>query len=120
MLGGSPTHPWTSCPRYVGATLFLRVRTGGLCSGVSKGRAAKPILLGCPLLLQLWCHEWFVIGQPVVPLYAYEPLLEGHDPRDHFPMGSLWGLWKVISYLSLSIFFCHFVLFVQSKSMVHV
>jgi hypothetical protein len=23
----------------------------GLCSGVSKGRAAKPILLGCPLLL---------------------------------------------------------------------
>jgi hypothetical protein len=28
----------------------------GLCSGVSKGRAAEPILLGCPLLLQLWCH----------------------------------------------------------------
>jgi hypothetical protein len=25
----------------------------GLCSGVSKGRAAEPILLGCPLLLQL-------------------------------------------------------------------
>jgi hypothetical protein len=29
----------------------------GPCSGVLKGRAAKPILLGCPLLLQLWCHK---------------------------------------------------------------
>jgi hypothetical protein len=28
----------------------------GLCSRVSKGRATGPILLGCPLLLQLWCH----------------------------------------------------------------
>jgi hypothetical protein len=25
----------------------------GLCLGVSKGRAVEPILLGCPLLLQL-------------------------------------------------------------------
>ena len=25
----------------------------GLCSGVLKGRSAEPILLGCPLLLQL-------------------------------------------------------------------
>jgi hypothetical protein len=63
----------------------------------------EPILLGCPLLLQLWCHERFVIGQPVVPLYAYESLPEGHDPRDRFTIGSLWCLWKVISYLSLSI-----------------
>jgi hypothetical protein len=75
----------------------------GLCSGVSKGRAAEPILLGCPLLLQFWCHERFAIGRPVVPLYAYEPLPEGHDPRDRFTMGSLLCLRKVISYLSLSI-----------------
>jgi hypothetical protein len=26
----------------------------GLCSGVLNGRAAEPILLSCPLLLQLW------------------------------------------------------------------
>jgi hypothetical protein len=75
----------------------------GMCSGVLKGRSAEPILLGYPLLLQLWCHEWFVIGQPVVPLYAYEPLPEGHDPRDRFTMGSLWCIRTVISYLSLSI-----------------
>jgi hypothetical protein len=61
----------------------------GLCSVVLKGRSAEPILLGCPLLLQLWCHERFAIGRPVVPLYAYEPLPEGHDPRDRFTMGSL-------------------------------
>jgi hypothetical protein len=45
----------------------------GLCSGVSKGRAAEPILLGCPLLLQLWCHERFAIGRPVVPLTPTSP-----------------------------------------------
>jgi hypothetical protein len=73
----------------------------GLCS--LKGRSAEPILLGCPLLLQLWCHERFVIGRPVVPLYSYELLPEGHDPRDRFTMGSLWCLRKVISYLFLSI-----------------
>jgi hypothetical protein len=71
--------------------------------GVLKGRVADPILLGCPLLLQLWCHERFAIGRPVVALYAYEPLPEGHDPRDRFTMGSLWCLRKVISYFSLSI-----------------
>jgi hypothetical protein len=38
-----------------------------------------------------------------VPLYAYEPLPESHDPRDRFTMGSLWCLRKVITYLSLSI-----------------
>jgi hypothetical protein len=36
----------------------------GLCSGVSKGCAAEPILLGCPLLLQLWYHERLrLVGQ---------------------------------------------------------
>jgi hypothetical protein len=74
----------------------------GMCSGVFKGRSAEPVLLDCPLLLQLRCHERFAIGRPVVPLYAYEPLPEGHDPRDRFTMDSLWCLWKVISYLSLS------------------
>jgi hypothetical protein len=36
---------------------------------------------------------------------VYEPLPQGHDPRDHFTMGSLWCLRTVISYLSLSIVF---------------
>jgi hypothetical protein len=76
---------------------------GGLCSGVLKGRAAERILLGCPLLLQLWCHERFAIGRSVAPFYTYEPLPEGHDMRDRFTMGSLWCLRKVISYLLLSI-----------------
>jgi hypothetical protein len=46
----------------------------GLCSGVLKGRSAEVTLLSCPLLLQLWCHERFTIGQPVVSLHAYEAL----------------------------------------------
>jgi hypothetical protein len=73
--------PWTSCPRSVWVTLFLRACTRGLCSGVLKGRAVELILLGCHILLQLWCHERFAIGRPVVALYAYEPLPEGHDPE---------------------------------------
>jgi hypothetical protein len=53
------------------------------------------------LIRKLGRHR-FAIGHPIVPLYAYEPLPEGHDPRDRFTMGSLWCLQKVISYLSLS------------------
>jgi hypothetical protein len=75
----------------------------GICSGVLKGRSAEQILLGCPLL-QLWCHERFAIGQPIVPLYAYEPLTKGHDQCDRFTMGSLWCRRTVISYISLSIY----------------
>jgi hypothetical protein len=81
---------------------------GQLCScgrvhGAVLGGVEGSILLGCPMLLQLWCHERFAIGRLVVPLYACEPLPEGHDPCDRFTMGSLWCLQKVISYLSLSI-----------------
>jgi hypothetical protein len=44
-----------------------------------------------------------MIGRSVVSLHPYEALLEGHDPIDHFTMGSLWRLRTVISYLPLSI-----------------
>jgi hypothetical protein len=94
--------PLDAAPQISWGNSVLASAYRGLCSGVSKGRAAEPILLGCPLL-QVWCHERFAIGRPVVPLYTYEPLLEGHDPHDHFTMDSLWCLRKVISYLSLSI-----------------
>jgi hypothetical protein len=67
----------------------------GSCGGADPSRLSSPF--------QLWCHERFAISQPVVSLYAYEPLPEGHDPRDSFTMGSFWCLRKVITYLSLSI-----------------
>jgi hypothetical protein len=99
--------PLDFVPQISWANSVLASAYGGLCSGVSNGRAAEPIILGCPLLLQLWCHERFAIGRLVVTLYAFEPLPEGHDPRDRFTMGSLWCLRNIISYLSLSI--CLFI-----------
>jgi hypothetical protein len=77
--------PLDSVPQISWSNSVLASVYRGLCSGVSKGRAAEPILVSCQLLLQLLCHKRFVIGRPVVPFYAYEPLPEGDDPRDHLP-----------------------------------
>jgi hypothetical protein len=68
MLGGSLTRPCTTCPRSLGGNSILVGSCRGLCSGVLKGHSAEAILLGCRLLLQLWCHERFMIGRPVVSL----------------------------------------------------
>jgi hypothetical protein len=95
--------PLNEVPRISWGNFVFAGTYKGVCSGVLKGRSAEPILLGCPLLLRLWCHERFKIGRPFVPLYAYESLPKGHDPLDRFTMGSLWCLRTVISYLSLSI-----------------
>jgi hypothetical protein len=54
--------PLDAVPQISWGTSVLASTYRGLCSGVSKGRAAELILLGCPLLLQLWCHERFAIG----------------------------------------------------------
>jgi hypothetical protein len=86
--------------------------------GVLKGRSKKAILLGCPLLLQLWWHERFIISRPVVSLQPYEALPEGLNPADRFTMDSLWCLRMVISYLSLSI--CLSILFAKFTFRVHI
>jgi hypothetical protein len=68
---GSQMRPWMTCPDLLGNSVLAGTYKG-LCSGVLKGRSAEVILLGCPLLLQPWCHEQFTIGRPVIPLYAYD------------------------------------------------
>jgi hypothetical protein len=98
--------------------LFCTYR--GLCLGVLKGRSEQMILLGCPLLLQLWCHEWLMIGRSVVSLHLYEALPEGHDPIDHFTIGLI-----VVSADSNFLPFTfnlslHFVYFGKSTFRVHI
>jgi hypothetical protein len=93
--------PLDAVPQINWGNVVLTDTYKGLCREVSKGRSEKAILLGCPLLLQLWFHERSTIGQPVISLQPYEDLPEGHDPADRFTMGSLWCLRTVISYLSL-------------------
>jgi hypothetical protein len=58
----------------------------------------EAILLGCPLPLQMWIHEWFNIGRPRADLSEYEPLADGTDPADLPTMG-FFCLQKVITSL---------------------
>jgi hypothetical protein len=59
----------------------------------------EAILLGCPLLLQMWIHEWFDFGRPRADLSEYEPLADGTDPVDLHTMCSPWCLQKVMTSL---------------------
>jgi hypothetical protein len=63
----------------------------------------EAILLGCPILLQMWIHERFDIGRPRADLSEYEPLPDDTDPADLPTMCSLWCLRKVMT--SLIVFF---------------
>jgi hypothetical protein len=45
----------------------------GLCSAVTRPTSREAILLGCPLLLQMWIHERFDICRPRTDLSEYEP-----------------------------------------------
>jgi hypothetical protein len=71
----------------------------GLCSAVWRLASKEGILLGCPLLLQMWIHERFNIGRPKADLSEYLLVPEGTDPADHPTMGSLWCLQKVMIFL---------------------
>jgi hypothetical protein len=61
----------------------------GLCSAVSRPASKEGILLGCPLLLQMWIHDRFDIGRHKADLSEYQPLPDGTDPADLPTMGSL-------------------------------
>jgi hypothetical protein len=69
----------------------------GLCSAVTRPTSREVILLGCPLLLQMWMHEQFNISQPRTDLSEYEPPADGTDPANLPTMGSLWCLRKVMT-----------------------
>jgi hypothetical protein len=66
---------------------------------VTRLTSREAILVGCPLLLQMWIHERFDISRPKTDLLEYEAAADGTDPVDHPTMGSLWCLWKVMTSL---------------------
>jgi hypothetical protein len=47
---------------------------------VTRPRSREAILLGCPLLLQMWIHEPFDVGRPRTDLSEYEVPTDGTDP----------------------------------------
>jgi hypothetical protein len=66
---------------------------------VTRSASREAILLGCPLLLQMWIHERFDISWPKTDLSEYEAMADDTDPADLPTMGSLWCLWKVMTSL---------------------
>jgi hypothetical protein len=95
--------PLEQMPQISWASAVLAATYRGLCSAVSRPVTKEGILLGCPLLLQMWIHERFDIGRPKADLSEYQPLPDGTDPADLPTMGSLWCLQKVMT--SLIVFF---------------
>jgi hypothetical protein len=71
----------------------------GLCSVVTRPTSREAILLGCPLLLQMWIHERFNNGRPRTDLSEYELAADSTDPADLPTMGSLWCPRKVMTSL---------------------
>jgi hypothetical protein len=49
---------------------------------VTRPTSREAILLGCPLLLQMWIHERIDIGRPRTDLSEYEPPTDGTDLAD--------------------------------------
>ncbi|XP_034570471.1 protein MAIN-LIKE 2-like [Setaria viridis] len=83
--------------QYSWGSAILATTYRGLCMGCGKVASAKPIFLGCPLLLQLWSYERFPIGRPRIDMSPYQELPLDHNDVNKPTMGSLWclrkGLW---------------------------
>jgi hypothetical protein len=95
--------PLDQIPQISWGSAVLAATYRGLCLVVPRSASKEGILLGCPLLLQMWTHERFDIGRPKADLSEYQTLPEDTDPADLPTMGSLWCLWKVMT--SLIVFF---------------
>jgi hypothetical protein len=91
--------PLEKMPQISWGSAVLAATYRGLCSAVTRPTSRKAILLGCPLLLQMWIHERFDIGRPKTDLSEYEAVADGPDPADLPTMGSLWCLRKVMTSL---------------------
>jgi hypothetical protein len=91
--------PLEKMPQISWGSAVLAATYRGLCSAVTRPTSREAILLGCPLLLQMWIHERFDIGQPWTDLLEYEMPADGTDPADLPTMGSLWCLRKVMTFL---------------------
>jgi hypothetical protein len=63
--------PLDQMPQISWGNAVLAATYRGLCSLVSRPRSKEGILLGCPLLLQMWIYERFDIGRPKADLSEY-------------------------------------------------
>ena len=83
----------------------------GLCKASVQNKH-NTILIGCPILLQLWSYERIAIGRPIIDHSPYEPDMYGDTEDDRPTMGTLWYARRVRKWLLLILFcwqFCCFV-----------
>jgi hypothetical protein len=89
--------PLEQMPQISWGSAVLAATYRGLCSAVTRPMSREAILLGCPLLLQMWIYERFDIGRPRTDLSEYETAPDGTDPAGLPTMGYLWCLRKVMT-----------------------
>jgi hypothetical protein len=75
--------PLEQMPQISRGSAVLAATYRGRCSVVSRPASREAILLGCPLMLQMWIHKRFDIGRPRADLSEYEPLPDGTDGPPH-------------------------------------
>jgi hypothetical protein len=101
--------PLEQMPQISWGSIVLVATYRGLCSAVTRLASREAIVLGFPLLLQMWIHERFDSGRPRADLSEYELLADGTDPADLPTMGSLWCLRKVMPSLYVILHVMSFV-----------
>ena len=80
--------PMEEVARFSWGSTVLAATYRGLCMTCMKSSAAEPMFVGCPLLLQLWAHERFQIGRPLIDPEPYTNF--PHDDIDGPTMGAFW------------------------------
>jgi hypothetical protein len=60
--------PLEQMPQISWGSAVLAATYRGMCSVVTRPASGEGILLGCPLLLQMWIHKRFDIGRLKVDL----------------------------------------------------
>jgi hypothetical protein len=76
-------------PGWSWGSAILAATYRDLCQACFKTERTA-IITGCPLLLQLWSHERFVIARPLISEEPYPPEIYGLWHEDSLMMGSLW------------------------------
>ena len=78
-----------SIPLYSWGSVVLACTYRGLCKA-SRQNDRNAVLMGCPILLQVWSYERIAIGRPMIDQSPYKPDMYGDTEDDRPTMGTLW------------------------------
>jgi hypothetical protein len=99
-------------PGWSWGSAVLAATYRGLCQACLKTERTA-VIIGCPLLLQLWSYKRFAIARPLISEEPYPPEMYGMWDEDSPTMGSLW-----IDRRVSSLIYCCTFLYMQSTDAV--